>query len=428
MGKGAAFGSCSRSQLFLIFGNTLAFFVAGTLLGYSIYVFSYMRTINTAVIGVCMGATTGVMIATGMGAWGALLKKHGVLKAYFYCVLLLNIVLLVTGTLCYIRADEIDTYVDYKYKTVKSAMPYAECDFCVTNGHDCTADQISQCKSNITSVLENNLRTMGACCIIVAILMTLGTIAAGRLLTWDRLTGPLLHGGGVVMIVFAIFNILMAVDFIVLETDAIKDDTWATYVAAGTGGVIVVLALLGVAGMQTKSPGALLAYQIFGFLSVILLGYLAVLSFTQFSDITQWARDNFDKDANVRSNLNDVCFCNNDDYDNTCGQIQCNAAASSGTGYQYYNGTGGILTLVNQTQPLKYCLSTSRCVDKAVDSAQAGLAAIGTMSIFFIVYLLICLSASHNVRQKMVEELRQLMAEGSQLDSPGTRTEMKSRV
>ena len=55
-------------------------FVAGTLLGYAIYVFSYMRTTNPALVGVCIGASVATMIATGMGAWGSLLKKHGVLK------------------------------------------------------------------------------------------------------------------------------------------------------------------------------------------------------------------------------------------------------------------------------------------------------------------------------------------------------------
>lgn len=462
MGKGGAFGSCSRSQLFLIFGNTLAFFIAGGLLGYSIFVFSYMRTLNTSVIIVCMGATTGTMISTAMGAWGSLLKKHGVLKAYFYCVLLLNIILLVTGTLCYIKADEIDGYVDYKFRTVKDAMPNSECEFCSDNGAgDClTADHISQCKSNMSDTLQDNLRTLGCLSILVAIMMTFGSIAAGRLLTWDRLTGPLLHGGGVVMIAFALFNILFAIDFIIIENDAIEDDAWATYVAAGVGCVIVILSLVGIAGMQTKSPCLLLVYQILGFVSLILLGYLAVQSFAQFSDLTDWTRDNFDKDKNVRDKLNDDCYCNNDDYDFSCGtgtsQIQCNqayatsysgyassyastatasysSASSTASSYRYYTCTDGTCTRLTGTTvdalgAQQYCLTTERCVDKVVDSAQAGLAAIGTMSCFFIIYLLVCLLASTNVRAKMVEEQRQAMAEGSQLSSPGTSAEMKSRV
>ena len=83
-------GSCSRSQLLLIFGNTAAFvsfqggqgrvqgnirkccgnslgtltptltppaaqFVCGTLLGFAIFVFGEMRNIDTSVVSVCIG-------------------------------------------------------------------------------------------------------------------------------------------------------------------------------------------------------------------------------------------------------------------------------------------------------------------------------------------------------------------------------------
>ena len=59
------------------------------------------------------------MIATSMGAWGALLKKHGVLKVYFYTVLLLVILLMVTGTLSYIWADAVTEYVDFAFTDMK---------------------------------------------------------------------------------------------------------------------------------------------------------------------------------------------------------------------------------------------------------------------------------------------------------------------
>jgi len=425
MGKGQAFNSCSRAQLLLIFGNTIAFFVAGTLLGYGIYVFSYMRTTNTAVVIVCIGASVGVMIATAMGAWGALLKKHGVLKVYFYTVLLLDIVLLVTGTLCYVRAAEVSDYVDYEFQTVKGAMPDSECDFVTT-----TAGGIAACKSNMKETLQDNLRYMGACCIVMAVMMLFGIIAAARLLTWDRLTGPLLHGGGVVMILFAIFNLSLAVDMILNEQDALQEDVWATYVAAGSAAVVIILALLGITGMRYSDPMSasraaclLLGYQVVGFITVILLGYLAVLAYVQCGDITSWTTDNFDTGNKIRSNLNDNCYCNNDDYTTACGSGNnpyCNEKYANGT-LKYYICSGGTCTVdSSNAYALQYCLTTSLCVDKAVDSAQGSLAAIGTMSAFYTVYLLVCMLASLNVRRKLVETVEHGVEDRLRGESPKT--------
>ena len=74
--------------------------MAGTLLGFALYVFGNLRNSDVTVVSMCLGklqlfgetrrianpvpllaaASACVMISTAMGAWGALLKKHGVLK------------------------------------------------------------------------------------------------------------------------------------------------------------------------------------------------------------------------------------------------------------------------------------------------------------------------------------------------------------
>jgi len=356
-----------------------------------------------------------VMIATAMGAWGSLLKKHGVLKVYFYSVLLLDIVLLVVGTLCYVRADEISDYVDYKFLTVKDAMPSSQCSgLDTTNVSAAGQVAIQQCKNNMQSTLEDNLRYMGVCCVIVAGMMVCGLVAAGRLLTWDRLTGPLLHGGGIVMILFAIFNITMAADIIANQESALVKDAWSTYVAVGAAVAIVVLAIMGIVGMSRKNTCLLLVYQVWGFFCLILLGYLTGMAFAQEATLTDWTRDNFDTDNNVRKNI-DQCYCNNDDFAVGCGvapNIICNERDANDD-LKYYNCVGSTCTRkfdANAATPDAvelYCLETYECINKAADVSQANLVAIAVMSMFYLIYLIVCLAASSNVRAKMLEEQRQ---------------------
>lgn len=410
-----AFGSCSRSQLVLIFGNTLAFFVAGILLGYGIYVFAYMRTTNTAVVCVCIGASAGVMIATAMGAWGSLLKKHGVLKVYFYTVLLLDILLLVTGALCFIRSAEVVDYVEYDFQTVKDAMPDSMC----SDYHITTSSGISSCKDDMTDKLQGNLEIMGGASIFVAVMMFFGLIVSGRLLTWDRLTGPLLSGGGIVMICFAIFILGMSISIILNMQDVLEQDAYATYIAVAASAMIMLLGIVGIVGMNRRSTCTLMVYQVLGFLCIIILFTLAILAFSQCTDLTKWTTDNFDTGNNIRDSL-DECYCNNDDYSTSCGSganPYCNAKDSAGDLIYYTCTDGSCVRNSTNSTAAKYCLSTALCVDKAVDGPQGSLAAIGTMSCFYLLYLVVCIAACRNVSAKLVEEQRQ--EGGMQLASIG---------
>jgi len=409
-----AFGSCSKSQLALIFLNTFAFFIAGTVLGYGIYVYSYMRTTNGEIVGVCLGASVATMIATAMGAWGALLKKHGVLKAYFYFLLLINLVLLVEGTLCIIVANDVNEYVDANFLTVKDAMPDSQCSLTFAPGWTITSaveTNIASCKKTMTDTLRDNLRYMGVCCIVMAFFMVFGLIAAGRLLTWDRLTGPLLNGGASMMVAYGIMDLVIGFTLIVEEkTDSIRNHNYSGFIAIVAGFMAFILAAVGIQGMRAKSIGLLLVYQVLAFLLAALLLALCITAALQSDDITSWTGDNFDSGKNIRSDL-DKCSCNNDDYPVSCGQTyyagtvpSCNERTFVGN-LKYYTCTGGSCILDTSNALAKtFCLPTNLCVDDTINKTEANLAAIAISAGFFIVYLAICLAASINVRMKMQEE------------------------
>lgn len=403
MGRGGAFGGCSRNQLALIFLNTCAFFVAGTLLGYDIYVFSYMRTTNPALVGISIAVAVCVMIATGMGAWGALLKKHGVIKAYFYFVLMVDILLVVICTVCYITANDVGDYVDYQYRKVLSAMPDSTCGTPQSE----TIAYISGCKNSMKDTLQENLRTMGACCVAMACVMLLGLIASGRLLTWERLTAPLLNGGGVVMVCFAAFCIAVAARMTTEEADKLTKDAWAGYISAAGAAFVLLLGILGISGVRNKSVGVLLAHQILALLTIVLLIVVAAVSFVQYNDIESYAKDNFDKGTNIRNSLN-INYCDNDDYAHDCSSVTCGDKNSTGA-YKYYTCdlTSNQTCILNagSATAIKCCLSTNVCIDKATDVLQADLVAMGTTAVFYVIYVFIVLRASRNIRAKFVDEL-----------------------
>jgi len=413
-----AFGSCSRAQLALIFLNTLAFFIAGTLLGFGIYVYSYMRTTNAAIISVCLAASVATMIATGMGAWGALLKKHGVLKAYFYFLLLINLVLLVEGTLCIIYSNQVDEYVENNFQRILEAMPDSECYFAVNPYASIDANvklNIALCKSNIKGTLKDNLQYVGGCCIAMAVIMIFGLIAAGRLLTWDRLTGPLLQGGASMMFLYAILSLILGIDLLVEEeTASVRDRDYSGYIAIAAGVLLLFLSATGVFAMKQKSSLLLLVYQVLGILIFVILVILCGTAAHQSDSLKSWASDNFDQDKLIRPELHS-CDCNNDDYPSGCGAPIvigavattvpfCNARDLNGN-LLYYTCVNGYCELdISNTLATTFCLKNSYCVDQVVNDSQAILAAIATSSGFFLVYLAICIAASFNARIKIQEE------------------------
>lgn len=397
------FGACKPNQIALIFLNTGAFFVAGALLGFGIFAFSYMRTTNTALVWLVIAISVCTMFTTAMGAWGALLKKHSVLKVYFYSVLLVDIVLLVLGTSCFIWSSEIDSYVYFSFQTVKDAMPTSEC----ATSNPTTAVAIAACKNTMSDTLQSNLKYMGGSCIAMAMLMVCGLVVAGRMLTWQRLISPLLNGGGLVLAIFAVFCIGACTSMLVGENDKLVKETWAHYMALATSCLVLVLGGIGVYGVRRYHSGILLSYLVLGVLVVVMLGALTYLGYAQRDHITSWTADNFDSSENIRSSL-DKCACNNDDYNIACGASDnpvCNEKSSDGK-LKHYQCSGSSCTLKAGTATQKYCLSTSRCIDKTVHAVRADLAAIGTMSVFSIVFLLVVLVASHTVRVKLIEDAK----------------------
>ena len=174
------------------------------------------------------------------------------------------------------------------------------------------------------------------------------------------------------------------------------------------GFVGALVGVVGMIAMSSRSPSTLTIYQIFGSLAIVLSIVLTICSYVQFWDIQSWSTANFDSGEDIRSSL-DNCYCNNENYGVACGtspNIICNAKTAGVL--DYYTCTNGDCVVNSaDTDAVKYCLSTSSCAKKAAATSQLSLALIGTMACWYLIYLLVCLSASSNVKAKMVEEQRQ---------------------
>jgi hypothetical protein len=102
----------------------------------------------------------------------------------------------------------------------------------------------------------------------------------------------------------------------------------------------------------------------------------------------------------------------------------------AGNQLSHYTCTNGACTRNTDVPTLKYCLPTAVCAKKAASQGQSALAAIGAMACWYLIYIVVCLCASSNVRSKMLEEQRQEdealeRGEASAVVSgPGVNTEM----
>ena len=119
-------------------------------------------------------------------------------------------------------SGQMQLYVDYDYQNVKQAMPGSSC---------VVGEGIPDCKITLKDEINSNLSLMGLFCLLMAIVMLGGVTAAGRLLSWNRITGPLLHGGGVVMVSFGVLNLLEALNIINNQTHTTDMDATPAYLA-----------------------------------------------------------------------------------------------------------------------------------------------------------------------------------------------------
>lgn len=295
-------------------------------------------------------------------------------------------------------------YVDYDYQSVKGAMPK---DTCVDG------QGIPDCKITLKDKISADLSLMGLFCLLMGLVMLGGVTAAGRLLSWNRITGPLLHGGGVVMVGFGVLNLLEALNIINNQSHTTDMDATPTYLAIVGPALVACLGLVGIVAMRTRSPTLITVYQGLGLVTIILSCVLSALAFSQFDSISQWTIDNFDTGSNVRSKLG-LCYCNNyDESTPACGvapNVQCNAVTAGSL--SHYTCTGGSCSLnpgTSQANSGKYCLTSAMCAKKAVNSAELSLGIIGSMACWYLLYLLVCLAASSSIKANMVEEQRQEM-------------------
>ena len=111
-------------------------------------------------------------------------------------------------------------YVDYDYYNVKMSMPRDTC---------ADGQGTDDCKTTLKDKIRDDLSLMGLFCLLMGLVMLGGVTAAGRLLSWNRLTGPLLHGGGVVMVAFGVLNLMEALNIINNQTHTTDMDSTPAY-------------------------------------------------------------------------------------------------------------------------------------------------------------------------------------------------------